>query len=79
MGYTRTSQIFTFKFCHILKVKTDGMTLFEASSSTYFVLQKFVDDVDKRRRDVDEIRAKASELLPQLSQHDTELVEEHIR
>ena len=51
----------------------------EASSSTYFVLQKFVDDVDKRRRDVDEIRAKASELLPQLSQHDTELVEEHIR
>ena len=41
--------------------------------------QKFVDDVDKRRQDVDGVRTKASELLPKLSQHDTELVEEHIR
>nr|KAG5692776.1 hypothetical protein BaRGS_009392 [Batillaria attramentaria] len=41
--------------------------------------KKFADEIDAKRRGTDEIRNKASELLPKLSQHDAELVEERIR
>ncbi|XP_076463748.1 nesprin-1-like isoform X5 [Babylonia areolata] len=42
-------------------------------------MQKFVDEVDQKRQGVEELRNKASELLPSLSQHDTQLVQEHMR
>ena len=71
-----------FLFYHRLKQLTGEiffLSFFFSFVRLLWVLQKFVEDVDKRRHDVDEIRTKASELLPKLSQHDTELVEERIR
>ena len=43
------------------------------------LFQKFVEDVDKQGGDIGDLRTKASEILPRLSQHDVELVEENIR
>ncbi|KAL8590281.1 hypothetical protein ACOMHN_006397 [Nucella lapillus] len=43
------------------------------------MVMKFVEEVDRRRQGVEDLRNKASELVPRLSQHDTELVHEHMR
>lgn len=71
--------LFTLIILAWLYIYSFFMVIISHSDMQNSFLQRLSEELEEKRQIVDELRTKASELIPQISQHDGELIDQSIR